>query len=227
MSSEAAIETPDAAAEWTPEPTPPFDWALAGAPAVVAAERSLERSTHVVFLSLYLILLAFFMMLNTQAEISSTRVQAVVAGLGLPLPAERPAPRPMALIADELESRLAEVLERELARDDWSLVVKDGIIEIAVPLRRVFEPGTVVLQTTRIALMRRLGEALATTVARDGLQLSVALDAGADPALARRRAAALGRDLVRQGVAATAFAVAVEHRGGDTARWRLRREGKS
>lgn len=226
MSTEAAIEVPEAAVEPAPAPTAPIDWATAGAPYPAPADSSLARSTHVVFLSLYLILLAFFMMLNTQAEISSVRVQAVVAGLGLPLIAERTTPRPMALVADELESRLADVLARELGRDDWSLVVKDGVIEIAVPLRRVFEPGTVVLQTTRVALMRRLGEALVAAIASDGLQLSVALDTGTDAALARRRAAALGRDLVRQGVAATAFAVTVEHRDDDAARWRLRREGE-
>ena len=58
--------------------------------------------------------------------------------------------------------------------------------------------------------MRRMAEVLAGVGRTDGLSLTLVVPPGGSSDLAIRRAAALGRDLVRAGVDASAFAVRIE-----------------
>ena len=197
-------EAPEPVPQWAPEPH-------GGLVSILdpAERRAMGNST--LFLSLYLILFAFFIVLNARAEISTVRTEAVLAGLGLPVQ-PRPAlvQRPMVLVADELEQRLSDIFPRELAPDLSVIASADGDLVVSLPLRRVFQDDTAVLRTQRLSVMRRMAEVLAGVGRTDGLSLTLVVPPGDTPDLAIRRAAALGRDLVRAGVDASAFAVRIE-----------------
>lgn len=197
-------EAPEPVPQWVPEPQE-------GLVSIMdpAERRAMGNST--LFLSLYLILFAFFILLNARAEISTVRTEAVLAGLGLPVQ-PRPAlvQRPMVLVADELEQRLSDIFPRELAPDLSVIASADGDLVVSLPLRRVFQDDTAVLRTQRLSVMRRMAEVLAGVGRTDGLSLTLVVPPGESPDLAIRRAAALGRDLVRAGVDASAFAVRIE-----------------
>lgn len=200
-------EAPEPVPQWAPEPHE-------GLVSIMdpAERRAMGNST--LFLSLYLILFAFFIVLNARAEISTVRAEAVLAGLGLPVQ-PRPAvvQRPMVLVADELEQRLSDIFPRELAPDLSVVASADGDLVVSLPLRRVFQSDTAVLRTQRLSVMRRMAEVLAGFGRTDRLSLTLVVPPGQSPDLAIRRAAALGRDLVRAGVDASAFAVRIEDQG--------------
>lgn len=200
-------EVPEPVPQWVPDPQV----------GIVSITDPVERrvmGNNILFLSLYLILFAFFIVLNARAEISTARTEAVLAGLGLPVQ-PRPAvvQRPMVLVADELEQRLSDVFPRELAPDLSIVAASDGGLVVSLPLRRVFQDDTAVLRTQRLSVMRRMAEVLAGFGRTDGLSLTLVVPPGESSDLAIRRAAALGRDLVRAGVNASAFAIRIEDQG--------------
>ena len=203
-------EAPEPVPQWVPEP-------LDGLVSVMDPAERRATGNNILFLSLYLILFAFFIVLNARAEISTVRTEAVLAGLGLPVQ-PRPAvvQRPMTLVANELEQRLGEIFQRELAPDLSVIATADGDLVVRLPLRRVFQQGTAVLRTQRLSVMRRMAEVLAGIGRADNLSLTLVVPPGESADLAIRRAAALGRDLVRAGVDASAFAVRIEDQGTDS-----------
>lgn len=190
--------------QWAPDPMPSLR------DAIDPTERRIAGN-NILFLSLYLILLAFFIILNARAEISTVRTQAVIAGLGLPIDV-RPIvePRSLALVADELEQRLGAIFRRELASTLSIVTTADGAIVVSLPMYRVFDGDTAVLRTQRLSVMRRLAEVLGDAGRQDSLAVALQVPRGAQPALAIRRAAALGRDLVRHGIDPQDFTIRID-----------------
>ena len=203
-------ELPLPVPQWVPEPQ------MGIVTTMDAAERR-AVGNNILFLSLYLILFAFFIVLNARAEISTVRTRAVIAGLGLPVqPRPTVAQRPMTLVATELEQHLGDIFRRELAPDLSVIATGDGALVVSLPLRRVFQDDTAVLRTQRLSVMRRLAEVLASTSRDDDLTLTLVVPPAGSADLAIRRAAGLGRDLVRAGVDPAVFAVRVERQGTDS-----------
>ena len=99
-------DAPVAVPQWAPEPHH----------GLVSLMDPVERratGNNILFLSLYLILFAFFIVLNARADISTVRTEAVLSGLGLPVtPRPETVDRPMVLVADELEQRLGDIFGR-------------------------------------------------------------------------------------------------------------------
>lgn len=171
----------------------------------------------VLFLALYLILLAFFIMLTANASPSERKVEAVVEGFR---PDFRPVPVAVdtsALVASQVEERLIEVFASHLPKDDWRIQTLDGRIEVELPTRRVFPPGSSVLQPRRISMVRKLSEVLGHSQSVDGLHLRMVVG-GEDTDVARRRTAALARDLLRHGVDADRFEAGYDTTVTDTIR---------
>ncbi len=208
--------------QWAPDPIPPLT------AAVDPAERR-KAGNNILFLSLYLILLAFFIVLNARAEISTVRTQAVIAGLGLPV-AVPPVvePRSMTLVADELEQRLGAIFHHELASDLSIITTGDGAMVVSLPMHRVFDGDTAVLRTQRLSVMRRLAELLGDVGRRHSLKVSLQVPRGKLPDLAIRRAAALGRDLVRHGIDPLDFSIRIDpDRDSGQMRFALTRAGEA
>ncbi|MDF1721309.1 MAG: hypothetical protein P1U65_11605 [Minwuia sp.] len=190
--------------QWLPEPMPSL------ADAKDPAERR-KAGNSVLFLSLYLILLAFFIMLNARAEVSSVRTKAVIAGLGLPVDVSPVVePRPMALVADELEQRLGTLFRHEFASTFTVISSGDGRMVVSLPMHRVFDGDTAVLRPQRLSMMRRLAEVLGELGKRESLAVALQVPRGTQPDLAIRQAAALGRDLVRNGIDPADFTIRID-----------------
>ena len=158
----------------------------------------------VLFLALYLILLAFFILLNANAHLSERKTQAVMETFQPAFVVPQVAADATALSADRVEARLLEVFRNHLPSGDWQLQTLDGRIELSFPLRRAFSEDSAVLQPGRISLVRRLGEVIGGAQSDAGLDVNLMIG-GSDEALARRRAAALARDLLRSGIEPARF----------------------
>lgn len=170
-----------------------------------------DQANVVLFLALYLILLAFFIMLNSNAEISEARARAVVGGITI-APVEL-APRPdapLAMVADALEARLVELFDGHMDRGEWRLQASAGLIAVRMPQRKAFGEDSSVLRPARIAMVSRLAALLGETGADEGLDLVVVMGDAGDASLARRRAAALGGDLIRNGVDPARLALRIQ-----------------
>ncbi|WP_417516977.1 hypothetical protein [Minwuia sp.] len=176
-------------------------------------EGGLANST--VFLALYLILLGFFILLNAHASLSEAKTRAMVDGLRLDF--VPPVPQPegaMALVADPLEQRLADLFRHELPDGGWQLETREGTVIVRMPQRRAFTEDSAVLQPGRISMVQRLSALLGEAQKSNDLNLSLTLFFEHDRALARRRAAALARDLVRNGISHERFRLVIK-RGAD------------
>ncbi|PJK28246.1 hypothetical protein [Minwuia thermotolerans] len=170
-----------------------------------------DQANVVLFLALYLILLAFFIMLNSNAEISEARARAVLAGITI-APVEL-APRPdgpLTLVADALEAQLVELFDGHMDRGEWRLQASEGLIAVSMPQRKAFGADSSILRPTRIAMVNRLAALLGETGANERLDLVLVMGDAGDTSLARRRAAALGGDLIRNGVDPARFALRVQ-----------------
>ncbi|WP_416899749.1 MAG: hypothetical protein ACMVY4_08605 [Minwuia sp.] len=170
-----------------------------------------ELANSAVFLALYLILLGFFLMLNAHATLSEDRTRAMVAGLRLDPVVPPIAPvTDTAIVADPLEQRLKDVFGEHMPDGEWDLVSRAGRILIRIPLHRAFSDDSSVLQPGRISLMRRMAEVIGEAQTMDGLAVSVTIGKGPDADLARRRAASLGRDMLRYGLAHDRFDIGAD-----------------
>lgn len=169
-----------------------------------------EQANTVLFLALYLILLAFFIMLNSSAEITEARARAVVGGVSLaPELPVAPAPDALALVADRLETELVTIFDGHVDPGEWRLQTGAGALSVRLPQRKAFGADSSVLRPTRTAMVQRLAEVFGDLQSAEGFDLVVRVESDGDEGLARRRAAALGRDLVRQGVASDRFSLQV------------------
>lgn len=174
----------------------------------------------VLFLALYLILLAFFILLNANAHLSERKTQAVMETFQPAFVVPQVTADATALSASRIETRLLEVFRNHLPAGEWQLQTLDGRIELALPLHRAFPSGSAVLQPGRISLVRRLGEIIGAAQSDAGLDV-ILMIGGPDQALSRRRAAALARDLVRSGIDPARFEAGTDRRVSENIAIRL------
>jgi hypothetical protein len=174
------------------------------------------QATLTVFLALYLILLGFFVMLSANARLSESRSNAVLQSLMTEFRPVLVEPRATsALVAEPVHLELADLFRDHLGDGDWRLETREGQVRTSLPLRRIFSDGGSILKPTRLSLVRRMAEVFgaAQTAAGQSVRVLVGNDGG--DALARRRAAAIARDLVRSGVDARRFEVGVDAAAAD------------
>lgn len=189
-------------------PEPDMSWSAVPSPVLVRPSMQADSGTTT-FLALYLILLTFFMVLASQSEPSPARARAVIDGLRLAFPSAPAEPVPMAIVADRAEQELGELFRHEIASENWTVVTRDGVIELGLPGRYVFEAETAVLQTRRLSMLRRLADAVDRIAVSGDLVVRMSLPDDPSSGLGLRRAAALARDVVRQGFAPGQFEVAL------------------
>lgn len=177
-------------------------------------------ANDVLFLALYVILLAFFIVLNANASISEKKTLAVIETFRPQIVPVRAPDDTGTIAADPVEERLKRVFDTHLPSGEWRLVTRDGHIDVLIPAHRAFAADSSVLQPGRIAMVRKLAAVLGEAQSVDGLRLQLATG-GSSNDLARRRAASLARDLVRNGVMADRFEAGVDTAAGDRIRFRL------
>ncbi|MGF1605812.1 MAG: hypothetical protein ACFB22_05690 [Rhodothalassiaceae bacterium] len=169
-----------------------------------------------VFVSLYLILIAFFVVLNSISRFEETRKNAALSSVDAtfarPLPGpltDRPA-RPETVDPDFfriLAGLLSEVLEPG-ARVRGPI---DDRLSVVAPAGILFQTGRVTVRADRIGFVRALGAAGAGAAPGTRRLTSVRVgpeESGPDAIqTARRRAGALGRALSQAGYPAGSFSV--------------------
>lgn len=186
-----------------------------------ASPDSGNAGNDVLFLALYLILLAFFIMLNAHASVSERKTQAVMETFQPLFVLPETEADATALTVLSLDAKLLELFRNHLPSGDWQVQTLEGRIQVSLPSRRAFPTGSAVLQPGRISLVRRLGEVIGEAQNVSGLNVILAVGGG-EQALSRRRAAALARDLLRNGIIATRFEAGTDRALSDSIRIDLR-----
>ena len=186
-------------------------------------------SNIVLLLSLNLILLAFFIMLNSLAEFEAGRARAVIDSVnrafnGKLASSERvPAHSPALGVLPEVEAKINELgslFEAIIPSANAKRIRRARAVRFDLPVRAMFGPAGVTLRPGRDDLMQRLGRSLARDP-HGGLSyslevlLGVGTSAGGAAATAARdsvsievrRAAVLAQRLIEAGVAPRALSI--------------------
>ena len=178
-----------------------------------------------VFLSLYLLLLAFFILLNSISQHESTRTAAALgsidatfkAPVATDLEARSLAHMP-GLLAGEtaLQARLGRLFQANLPVSHAKVFRRDGRIEVSVPGDRIFLPGSASFRTSRWTLFEALAEALMARSAAGEFELEILIETAANDGTETRarvdmaRAAAIAADLTSRGVPSRRLATGLE-----------------
>jgi hypothetical protein len=192
--------------------------------------RSFRGSSNIVLLlSLKLILLAFFIMLNSLSEFEAGRARAVIDSVnrafnGKLTSAERaPAHSPSLGALPEFEAKINELgslFEAIIPAATAKWIRRAQAVRVDLPARAIFGPAGVALRPGREDLIQRLGRTLARDP-RAGLSYSLEVllgfgTSGGTPAamatrnprsIEVRRAAVLAQRLIEAGVPARALSI--------------------
>lgn len=184
-----------------------------------AAPRSAGNDSNIgLFLALYLLLLAFFIVLYSISQPEQVRTDAAINSLTATFQAERlrgdEAPQftsssgPFDPV-ENFHNQVRDLFGRELAVARFEILQLGNILRVRVPSDALFVPGQARVRVQRTALMEALADALnrESVDGRFEVELIVGTgaklpSAGAAPSLTMRRAAALARDLRARGAPA-------------------------
>ena len=176
----------------------------------------------VVFLSLYLLLLAFFILLNSLSQMEQDRTLAALGSIDATFKSRietavawRPARSvPGSVMGPEsVPARLKRLFETVLPIGRFEVLQIGNLIRVTVPSDLIFVPGKSALRATRTSLMESIADGLAQGTAEGHYQVALQIGAMADlgagekPALALARAGEFARDLRRRGVPARRIAI--------------------
>lgn len=193
------------------------------------------KATPTLFLSIYLLLLAFFILLNSISTFQEVRSRAVMDSLSSTFATLLPA-----RIQDPLVSQVGEVLETRSFQDKMARLFQTAIpatevkivqpgrlMLLVMPVDALFLPGKAELRPGRRPLLDRAVAAMAGPPA--GLRYTAELTIGTPrpeaallpigETLETARLGAFAREMVARGCDPAALTVAMEH--GDTRRIRL------
>jgi len=184
-----------------------------------AAPKSAGDDRNVgLFLALYLLLLAFFIVLYSISQPEEVRTDAAINSLTATFQAER-------LSSDEapqftsssgpfdpvenFHNQVRGLFARDLPIARFEILQLGNTLRVRVPSEALFVPGRARLREQRTALMEALADALSRESSEGRFEVELIVGAGAElpsaaapPSLALRRAAALARDLRGRGVPA-------------------------
>ena len=191
------------------------------------AKAPLKDPTLSLFLGLYLILLAFFVLLNTMASLKEDRVKAVLGSLLSTFSTEIMNSRaPTEFTASVGEILASEEFHREI-RDFFEVAVPLSRVEffsavtmmrITLPADQLFVPGSIVMREDHQEILDRVVRAMSRRV--EGLRYDVefttftgpfaAAPTGGAQVLEVARAGAFARTLVERGIGAEAITIGAQ-----------------
>lgn len=191
------------------------------------AKEPLKDQTAALFLGLYLILLAFFVLLNTMASPKEDRVKAVLGSLLSTFSTEIMNTRaPTDFTSSVGEILASEEFHREI-RDFFEVAVPLSRVEffsagtmmqIILPVDQLFEPGSIVLREDSDEILGRVVRAMSRRV--EGLRYDIefttftgpfaAAPTGGVQVLEVARAGAFARILVERGIGAEAITIGAQ-----------------
>ena len=214
-------------------------------PAHLRAQRS--GSPHIILLlSLKLILLAFFILLNALSEFETNRKSAVLESVNRAFRGSIQTPREAISInaslgllplPENLMNEVGSLFESFVPSAKAKRKERASVMSVELPAKALFRPGEVELRPERKVLIRRLARAmmqepggvlkyeLAFEHGVPGGEAEVEDAAGAARVRAVQRADAITRYLVRQSIPPEILSIAVTPGQPDTVRFVLRRRG--
>jgi hypothetical protein len=195
------------------------------------ASPPVRQSVHAVYLALYLILLAFFLLLNSLATIKEERVKAVIDSLSatfaVPIKDAEQESDPSS-IAGEVPSdhdRRGDVARYLITAVPLARVeafVVGGLMRLTIPTSALFEDDSARLRSEHAPLFARIALAMAADSPASDFDLELLVrsptlpEEGADEAnltrsLATARLGAFVRTLTGRGMRQRALAAGLEH----------------
>lgn len=177
------------------------------------------NSAIIYMVSIYLLLIAFFVIMHTISKKEDVRTAAVVGSLQMTF--ERPEERmedlpstqgnpelagPNEVFRDRVESLFGSFLET--AR--FSHVKRGNVLRVTIPVEALFYAGSATLRADRLALMREIADMIANprpyrrNMIEVGFEMGAPLNAAEGDRMGQRleirRAGVLARDLVQHEV---------------------------
>ncbi len=189
------------------------------------------NATILVYLSLFLLLLVFFIMLVAHSTPRDYRVRAVLDSVNHSFAKPPPGATDLspgqgtpALVALAGLKQLGELFETELAIVKVEKSLPGRVLVAATDTDELFEEGTSLIRRERVGLLSRVARELG---ARGGARFEVdfLIAVGSEPAGKRRfgdpvaQAAAIGRALVTNGAPTEAVSVGIEPGEAGSARF--------
>ncbi len=169
------------------------------------------------FLALYLLLLAFFILLNAISETADARVSAAVKSVKEAFQDRRPESDEFVDIAENPESLLVSedyienvkaVFSTSLNETGFHESLSGDLLRVSVPMEVFFPPGSATMQPSVSKLFEALAASLSAPVSGERRQLEIVLGTGSEMpggsdvgnALEIRRAGSLARALRARGL---------------------------
>ena len=187
-------------------------------------------------LSLFLIILAFFIMMTTISQREGSRTQGVIASISSSFK-DFPKTTLIALetvdqgageeAAPGFETSLEELFETAFPLAEVEISETFERIEVILPIDEMFTPGGTGIQGRHAPLLDRLADLLAYEMTGQIHEVEALLSppapsnadaADGDALLTVDRAGALARELTARGVSAAAIAIGIEQRDPGTLR---------
>lgn len=207
-----------------------------------ANARPQSSPSNVAFLSLYLLLLAFFILLNTLSQTEKSRMEAALGSIDATFRSEvetklqsrtaTSTPGPV-IGLDSLQAELRHLFEAVLPVGQFRIIEKGNLIQIVTRSDLIFVPDRPALRTTRTNLMEGIAAGLTQT--GDGARYEVEFQIGTGPALPKTgaagrslsvmRAGAFARDLRARGLPKRMIAAGISPGNPDTVRITFFRRG--
>lgn len=181
--------------------------------------RSAGESSLTLFLGLYLLILAFFILLVSLSTIEERKARAVMDSLSATFAGTQ---RPAGLTGGISEDNQLLAAERAIAGAFSSLVrivavdiVKPGqLMRVGLPLAVVFEPGSLAPRPSLYSVFDRVVAALSSPPAGLRVEVEFIMDRGTTIAarlLASARVDALVREMIARGAPPARLSIALAH----------------
>ena len=216
--------------------------------AATSGHNNRSNSNVVPLLSLKLILLAFFILLNSLADVEADKARAVIASVNqafngrIEAAGQLPVHNSSLGALPEIEAKMREIgslFEAIVPSAEAKEIRRAKAVRVDLPASALFRPASLHLRPGREALIERLAESLRKAPpGAPNYELAVLFGAGGVPeaadgaragdsqSLARRRAAILAERLVAAGVLQGALSIGLRPGQPDSLRFvvRLRQE---
>jgi len=167
-----------------------------------------------IFLALFTLLLAFFILLNSIATREASRAADLMRSLGATFAGDAAGggADPLTPSRDALRAELGALLDRTLPEAAAVADDRNGALTVVAPAARLFRENLVEFHTKGGPLLAGISELLAERRKTGRLEVEIRIGSppGAPDDLALRRAGALAREIARLGASPRLFAVGLQ-----------------
>lgn len=205
-------------------------------PTSAAGPEKKSDSSTIALLSLYLLLLAFFILLNSISQPERTRTEAAIGSLDATFSGKKPISTTLESVStgsatsaqpDTFQIKLLQLFQIELPLARYQLVERGSVMRIVVPTDSLFERNGVDIRPSRISVLDGIAEALQSDIETVRREVEFMIGAGSTlPSIEAtagqlqvNRAGAFARALVKRGVPQTEIRTGLFP--GDSAQVRL------